>query len=79
MTLNSGSNLNIDITGAGAAGSAYDQVSVTGTVSLGTAVSNIVVNASGLTAANIGQTFFVLLNDGNTDPVSGTHLRRPRS
>lgn len=71
MTLNSGSNLNINITGVGAAGSAYDQVSVTGTVTLGTAVSNLIVSASNLTAANIGQTYFIALNDG-TDLVSGT-------
>jgi hypothetical protein len=72
LTLNSSSNLNIDITGAGGtgnAGSTYDQVNVTGTISLANLSANLVVAASGLTAANINQAFYIMSNDGS-DPVS---------
>ena len=66
VTLASGSNFNVDINGT-TAGSGYDQVSVTGTVTI--TGSNLVITAgSGL---SIGQKFFIVLNDG-IDPVSGT-------
>jgi hypothetical protein len=75
LTLATGSNLRIDITGAGGIGNAgvtYDQVSVTGTVNLGGLLaSNLVVSASNLTQANVNQVYFIALNDG-TDPITGT-------
>ena len=75
LTLNMATNFNIDITGAGGIGNAgitYDQLGVTGTVNLGGVLaSNLVLNVSGLTQSNIGEKFFILLNDG-TDLVSGT-------
>ena len=75
VTLNDNSNFNIDITGAGGtanAGNTYDQLSVTGTVSLGGVLgSNLVLNVSGLTQANVGQAFFILSNDG-TDAITST-------
>jgi autotransporter-associated beta strand protein len=75
VTLNTSTNLNIDITGAGGTGNAgitYDQVSVTGAVNLGGLLaSNLVLNVSGLTQSNVGQKFFIVLNDG-TDLISTT-------
>ena len=75
LTLNTSTNLKIDITGAGGsanAGTTYDQVNVTGTVNLGGVLaSSLVLNVSGLTEANVGEKFFIVLNDG-TDLVSGT-------
>jgi hypothetical protein len=64
--LSFGFNFTVDLTGT-TAGTRYDQVSVTGTI--GFTVSNIVVNAGA--GLNIGNKFFVLLNDG-ADAVSGT-------
>jgi autotransporter-associated beta strand protein len=75
LTLNTGTNLNIDITGGGGTGNAgitYDQVSVTGTVNLGGPLaSNLVLTVSGLTQSNVGDKFVIVLNDGMTDLVSG--------
>jgi fibronectin-binding autotransporter adhesin len=73
LTLNSSSNLNIGITGAGGtgnAGSTYDQVSVTGSITVANLAANLVVAASGLTAANVNQAFYIVANDG-ADPVNG--------
>lgn len=65
LTLASGSNFVIDLVNT-TAGIGYDQVNVTGAVSI--TGSNIIVNAgAGLT---IGNKFFVLVNDG-VDPVTG--------
>jgi autotransporter-associated beta strand protein len=65
LTLNSGSNFNVDLNST-TVGSGYDQINVTGVVSI--SGSNIIVTAgSGLTT---GQKFFVLLNDGS-DLISG--------
>ena len=72
LTLAATSNFNVDITGAGGAANAgitYDQISVTGTVNI--TGSNLVVSAANLTMANVGQTYFIALNDG-TDLVTGT-------
>jgi autotransporter-associated beta strand protein len=66
LTLSSGANFVVDLNNT-TAGTGYDQLSVTGTVSL--SGTNIVVTAgSGLT---IGDKFFVALNDG-TDSITGT-------
>ncbi|HEX8078293.1 MAG TPA: hypothetical protein VF511_10805 [Chthoniobacterales bacterium] len=66
LTLSSGANFNIDINST-TAGSGYDQLSVTGAVSVNG--SNLLVNAaSNLT---LGDKFFVLLNDGS-DAVTGS-------
>ena len=66
--LNSGSNFSLDLNGA-VAGTSYDQVNVTGAVSLGVLLgSNLVIHSvSGLTA---GETLFIVKNDG-FDAVSG--------
>jgi autotransporter-associated beta strand protein len=75
LTLSTNSNFNIDITGAGGtanAGITYDQLGVTGTVNLGGILaSNLVLIASGLTQTDVGQKFFILLNDG-TDLITTT-------
>jgi autotransporter-associated beta strand protein len=75
LTLNTSTNFNIDITGAGGTGNAgitYDQLGVTGTVNLGGILaSNLVLNVSGLTQTNVGEKFFIVLNDG-TDLITTT-------
>jgi len=66
LTLSSGSNFTLDLNGT-TAGTSYDQVGVTGTVTI--TGSNIVVRpGAGL---NIGDKFFILLNDAS-DAISGT-------
>ena len=66
LTLNSNSNFTVDLNGT-TAGTTYDQVRVTGAVSI--TGSNIVVRPAG--SLNVGDKFFVLLNDGS-DLISGT-------
>jgi hypothetical protein len=66
LTLASGSNFSVDLHGA-VAGTSYDQVNVTGTVTI--TGSNLVLNSvSGLTA---GEHLFIVEKDGS-DPVTGT-------
>jgi fibronectin-binding autotransporter adhesin len=66
LTLASGSNFSIDLHGA-VAGTSYDQVNVTGTISITGA--NLVINSvSGLT---VGEHLFIAENDG-TDAITGT-------
>ena len=69
LTLAGGSNFSLDLNGD-VAGTSYDQVNVTGSVSLGVLLgSNLVIHSvSGLTA---GETLFIIENDG-TDPITGT-------
>jgi uncharacterized repeat protein (TIGR02543 family) len=68
LSLTAGSNVNIEVNGP-IVGTQYDQLNVTGTVSLGNATLNAIVgNAYTPTA---GQTFTIVNNDGN-DPVTGT-------
>ena len=66
LTLNSGSFFNVDLNNT-TAGTGYDQVSVTGTVSIGG--SNLVVSVGGVLSVN--DKFFITLNNG-TDLVTGT-------
>jgi hypothetical protein len=68
LTLNSGSTYEAEIAGTTAC-TQYDQMNVTGTVSLGNAsLSAILLN--GFTASQ-GNTFTIINNDG-ADPVTGT-------
>ncbi|MEY2480188.1 MAG: hypothetical protein QOI04_1115 [Verrucomicrobiota bacterium] len=66
VTLSSGSNFNVDLNST-TAGTGYDQLSVTGTVSL--SGSNLLITAGA--GLSIGDKFFVVLNDGS-DPITGT-------
>jgi autotransporter-associated beta strand protein len=66
VSLNTGSLLSLDL-GTVAPGG-YDRVNVTGSITLGGSAAAIL--APGLFADNIGDTFFVMLNDGS-DPVTG--------
>jgi autotransporter-associated beta strand protein len=65
LTLSSGSNFVMDLLNT-TAGTGYDQLSVTGTVAIGG--SNLVIRVG--TALNLGDKFFVLLND-STDLITG--------
>jgi fibronectin-binding autotransporter adhesin len=66
LTLASGSNFSVDLNGA-VAGTSYDQVNVTGAVSI--SGCHLVLNSvSGLT---VGDHLFILENDG-TDAITGT-------
>ncbi|HEY0545790.1 MAG TPA: cohesin domain-containing protein [Pyrinomonadaceae bacterium] len=65
LSLTAGSNLNIELNGT-APGTGYDQINVTGTVSLGGANLNV---TTGFTPA-IGNSFVIVDNDDG-DPVSG--------
>lgn len=65
LTLESNSNFVLDLNSL-VAGTGYDQLRVTGAVSLGG--SNILVNAG--PGLSLGDTFFVLLND-SSDAISG--------
>jgi autotransporter-associated beta strand protein len=76
LTLNAGSSFAVDLNaGAGplgtGAGTIYDQVSVTGTITLGGVLT--VNPGAGLA---IGDKFFIMLNDG-TDAVSGGFSNAP--
>jgi autotransporter-associated beta strand protein len=66
LTLASTSNFKVDLNST-TAGSGYDQVNVTGTVSV--TGSNLVITAANSGLA-VGNKFFIALNDG-TDPVTG--------
>jgi autotransporter-associated beta strand protein len=66
VTLSLGSNFNVDINGT-TAGVSYDQLKVTGSVSI--TGSNLVITAG--PSLSIGQTFFIVLNNG-TDAITGT-------
>lgn len=66
VTLGLGSNFNVDINGT-TAGVSYDQLKVTGTVSV--TGSNLVITAG--PSLSIGQTFYIVLND-STDAITGT-------
>jgi hypothetical protein len=68
LSLTAGSNVNIEVNGP-IVGTQYDQLNVTGTVSLGNANLNVVVGNAYNPSA--GQTFTIVNNDGN-DPVTGT-------
>jgi fibronectin-binding autotransporter adhesin len=67
FTLNSGSNFSLDLNGP-LAGTNYDQISVTGAVTLGLTSNLVIDSVSGLTA---GETLFIVENDGS-DAVTGT-------
>ncbi len=66
FTMNSGTSLNIEVDGTGV-GTGYDQLNVTGSVSLGS--SNLALSGSYLGS---GDLFTIILNDGNADAVTGT-------
>ena len=66
VTLSLGSNFNVDISGT-TAGVSYDELKVTGSVSI--TGSNLVITAG--PSLSIGQTFYIVLNDG-TDAITGT-------
>lgn len=63
----SGVNFDIEITGTTSC-TQYDQVSVTGTVTL----TDAVLNLSGSHVPTIGETFELIDNDGANDPIVGT-------
>ena len=63
----SGGNFNVRLNGAATAGTDYDQLDVTGSVTLGSAHLNV---SLGYTPAP-GDSFLIVNNDGS-DPVSGT-------
>ncbi len=67
LTLNSGSTLDVEITGT-TAGTEYDQIQVTGTVDITGTTLNII---SAFTAA-AGNEFLLIDNDGTGDDVTGT-------
>ena len=69
--LQAGSTLGMDINGS-ALGTGYDQLNITGTVSLANALS---LNLGGYTPVN-NALFFILANDG-TDAVTGTFSNAP--
>jgi hypothetical protein len=61
LSLLNGANFSVDLNGD-VAGTGYDQVDVTGTVSLGLIQSNLVIDSvSGLA---VGDTLFIVENDG---------------
>jgi autotransporter-associated beta strand protein/probable HAF family extracellular repeat protein len=66
LMLNSGSNDNVALDG-GTAGSGYDQINVSGTVSLNGSKLNVTLGF----VATVGATFTIINNDG-TDAVTGT-------
>ncbi|BCM88823.1 adhesin BmaC autotransporter [Abditibacteriota bacterium] len=72
--LNTGSTLAADITSS-VAGTGYDQVGVTGTVTLGGTL-NVVVPASYVPVA--GSVYTLINNDGTGDAVSGTFSGVPQ-
>ena len=78
LTLNSGSTLTIELAGNGPAGdpNGYDQVNVTGLVSLGNAT--LTIDTTGLTAGEVaqGQAFVIINNDGS-DAVAGVFNGMP--
>lgn len=73
FSLVSGSNLNIELNG-NVAGALYDQVNVTGTVSLGG--TNLVTTVG--YAPTTGHTYTIINNDG-ADPVTGTFAGLPNN
>jgi uncharacterized repeat protein (TIGR02543 family) len=68
LSLTAGSTVNIEVNGP-IVGTQYDQLNVTGTVTLGSANLNVMV--SNAYTPTPGQTFTIVNNDGN-DPVTGT-------
>ncbi len=76
LAFNTGSSFSrVDINGA-TAGSGYDQIKVTGTVTIGSSVS-LGLNLSSSFVPTIGQVFTLIDNDG-TDAVSGTFNGYPQ-
>jgi len=73
LTFSSGSSLSLDITGTTPA-TGYDQVNVTGGVSLNG--GSISINLGGFVPNQNTDIFYVILNDG-VDPVSGTFAGLP--
>jgi autotransporter-associated beta strand protein len=71
VTLNSGSQFALEL-GAVTVGG-YDRLNVTGSISLAGSAS---IQLTGAFADHIGDTFFVMLNDG-ADPVTGTFSNAP--
>lgn len=67
VTLNSGSTLAIEANGSVTAGTDYDQLNVTGTVTLGGAT----LSTSGTITSSPGQVLTIVNND-DTDTISGT-------
>ncbi len=74
VTLNSGANYDVQITGL-TAGTQYDQLNVTGAVSLSGAVLN--VTGSFLVGTSPLRSFTIINNDGSLDPVTGTFAGLP--
>jgi hypothetical protein len=73
LSLSAGSNVNIELNGT-TPGTGYDQLNVTGTVSLGNANLNV---TTGFTPA-IGNTFTIVNNDG-ADAVTGIFNELPEA
>jgi hypothetical protein len=66
--------LQVDLNGGLVAGANYDQLSVIGTVNLGSNLTQLVVNTPVGFTANAGDAFVILSNDGTADLVSGQFL-----
>lgn len=73
LTMQTAGNLKIDLEGL-AAGS-FDQISVTGTVTLD---GNISITASGYTPVK-NDAFIIILNDGTADAVTGNFFGAPQN
>jgi hypothetical protein len=71
LSLTGGSNVDVELNGT-TVGTQYDQLNVTGSVSLGGATLNV---STGFTPTP-GNTFIIVNNDGN-DPVTGTFNSLP--
>ena len=69
VTFSSSGNFMVELTGPNPGVGGYDQLNVTGTVSLANATLNVIPNFT--TPVAIGQQFTIINNDG-TDPITGT-------
>jgi Calx-beta domain/FG-GAP-like repeat/Bacterial Ig domain/TLD len=75
VTFNNGSNFNVEVNGY-VAGTDYDQLNVTGTVSLGDAPGGATLYASGTISSRSDQPI-VLIDNDDADPVIGTFSGLP--
>ncbi|MGL4555528.1 MAG: PKD domain-containing protein, partial [Gemmataceae bacterium] len=71
--------MQFDLLGGLVAGSNFDQVSVVGTVNLGTNLAQLVVNTPAGFNANPGDAFVIINNDGTSDLVTGTFIGLPEN
>jgi len=74
ITFTAGSNFNLEVNGVTTAGTDYDQLNVTGTVTINSA-ANLVT--SGTVSGVPNGTTIVIINNDNTEAVSGTFAGLP--